>query len=89
MYGWKVEKFSKDQIELYQEVNQTRPQHFKLIDENGVIVIYQANEKGSYQLVDETEINTKYLSEEDQAKLKEGIQIVGEEKMNSILEDYE
>lgn len=89
MYGWKVEKFSKDQIELYQEVNQTCPQHFKLIDENGVIVIYQANEKGSYHLVDETEINTKYLSEEDQAKLKEGIQIVGEEKMNSILEDYE
>ena len=55
----------------------------------GVIVIDQANEKGVYKEIEQTEINTKYLSEEDQEKLAKGILIVGENKLNSTLEDYE
>lgn len=86
---WKLEKFTKDEISLYQEVDETCPQHFKLIDEDGVIHIYQANKNGKYEKVDETDISTMYLSEEDQAELKKGISIVGEDNLNSTLEDFE
>jgi len=86
---WELEEFSVDRIELYQERNETCPNHFEIKENDGVIVIYQANENGEYKIVDETEINTKYLSEEDQEKLKQGIEIIGEERLNSTLEDYE
>jgi len=86
---WEIEEFSVDRIELYQERNETCPNHFEIKENDGVIVIYQANENGEYEIVDETEINTKYLSEEDQEKLKQGIEIIGEERLNSTLEDYE
>jgi len=86
---WELEEFSVDRIELYQERNETCPNHFEIKENDGVIVIYQANENGEYEIVDETEINTKYLSEEDQEKLKQGIEIIGEERLNSTLEDYE
>lgn len=87
--GWKIEAFSPERVELYQEVAKTCPQHFRLREAEGVIVIDQANEKGVYKEIEQTEINTKYLSEEDQEKLAKGILIVGENKLNSTLEDYE
>lgn len=87
--GWKVENFSPERIEIYQEVSKNCPQHFRLREDSGVIVIDQADEKGKYHEVEQTEINTKYLSEEDQEKLSVGILIVGENKLNSTLEDYE
>lgn len=87
--NWKIEMFSPDRIEIYQEVSKTCPQHFRLRENEGVIVIDQADENGKYHEIEQTEINTKYLSEEDQAKLATGILIVGENKLNSTLEDYE
>lgn len=36
-----------------------------------------------------THIVTSYLPETDLAKLKEGIQVVGKEELNSTIEDYE
>jgi len=87
--GWKIESFSPERIEIYQEVSKTCPQHFRLREESGVIVIDQADEKGKYKEMEQTEINTKYLSEEDQEKLAAGILIIGENKLNSTLEDYE
>ena len=40
-------------------------------------------------MIRKTEILTKYLSEEDQIILKNGINVVGKKDLESLLEDFE
>ena len=56
---------------------------------NESIAIYVLDENGKEHLRETTQILTKYLPEIDKEKLKIGIRVVGKEKLNKALEDYE
>ena len=84
-----VETFSEEDAVLYKEYTQWCPKHYILKEDDGVIVIYRLNGQGKETVVEKTDILTEYLPEEDQNNLKEGIAIVGDELLNSTLEDLE
>lgn len=57
--------------------------------ENGYINIYYLNEKNEEVLYKVTDISTKFLEEEDILKLETGIEIIGIQNVNMLLEDFE
>lgn len=87
--GWKIEKFSKEEIELSKEIEAFCNQHYKLKLENKAIVIYHVDENGVETEYEQTGITTEYLTEEDILKLTTGIYIYGRETLTSTIEDYE
>ena len=64
-------------------------QHYKIIVENNVIVIYIVDENGIETEYEQTGITTEYLTREDILKLTSGIYIYGKENLTSTIEDYE
>lgn len=86
---WKIEKFSKEEIELSKEIEAFCNQHYKLKLENKAIVIYHVDENGIETEYEQTGITTEYLTEEDVLKLTTGIYIYGKETLTSTIEDYE
>ena len=86
---WDIEKFSAEEIELSKEVEGFCNQHYKLILENKVIVIYNVDENGVETEYEQTGITTEYLTQEDILKLTTGIYVYGKENLTSTIEDYE
>lgn len=86
---WEIEEFSAEKIILKQEYDEECGEHYVLRDNMGIIAIYKVNEKGEESLLDETEIATEYLTQEDLQKIQEGFYINGREELNKILEDFE
>ena len=65
------------------------PEHYKIGSAEGIINIYVKNENGEDELYEVTNIALEYLPEEEKEKLRNGIDVVGEEELNSILENLE
>lgn len=63
--------------------------HFILKSENGYINIYYADENNEEFLYKKTAISVEYLSPEDIDDLETGIEVVGIETLNKMLEDFE
>ena len=63
--------------------------HYLLKDVYGYIEIYYLDENNNEYLYKKTDISTDYLSEEDINDLKVGIEVVGTEALNKMLEDFE
>ena len=87
--GWKIEKFSKQEVELSKEEEKFCNQHYHLLLENNKIIIYHVDEMGRETEYERTEITTEYLTQEDILKLTSGIYIYGKETLTNTLEDYE
>lgn len=63
--------------------------HYLLKDIGGYIEVYYLDEKGEEYLYKKTAIATDYLSPEDIDDLQVGIEVVGTESLNKMLEDFE
>ena len=63
--------------------------HYLLKDVYGNIEVYYLDENGKEYLYKKTSISTDYLSDEDKYDLKKGIEVVGIEALNKMLEDFE
>lgn len=86
---WQLKGFSADEIVLLKEVAGICNEHFVLREKDGVIAIYREDENGKEVLNEVTEIATEYLTKQDKLNLEEGIKAIGEEELNSVLEDFE
>lgn len=90
---WKIQSFKKNEIIFYKEQEGICNEHYIIKDNEGyvcVYLIYSNQEKNKQEiLVEVTEIITDYLPETDKRALKEGIKVVGRDKLNATLEDYE
>lgn len=86
---WNIEKFSTDEIILSQKINEECGEHYVLKNHDGLIAIYQINENGEEEFLDETEISTEYLTQTDLIEIQNGLKVNGLEELNKILEDYE
>lgn len=58
-------------------------------DVNGYIYIYYLDDKNNETLYKKTEISTEYLSISDLDDLEIGIEVIGSEELNKLLEDFE
>ena len=63
--------------------------HYILREKDGFINVYYTNENEEEILYKVTDISTSYLGEEDIKELKEGIEVVGLQNLNQLLEDFE
>lgn len=86
---WKIEQFSSNEIIFYQEKDGMCKEHYVLRDKDGYLAIYTVDSYGNETLKEMTQIVTTYLPETDVMRLKNGIEVVGKEKLNATLEDYE
>lgn len=87
--NWEVKGFSSDEIVLYKELDGICDEHYVLKEKDGYIAIYTRDENDNDILKEMTSISTEYLTEQDLKSIKEGIIAIGEEKLNSLLEDFE
>ena len=63
--------------------------HYLLKDVYGYIEVYYLDENNDEFLYKKTDISTEYLSSEDIDDLQVGIEVVGIEALNKMLEDFE
>ena len=84
-----IEAFSRDEVILYKEVEGVCNEHYKIKEEDGVIVVYVTNENGQEILYDKTGVATEYLAEEDLNNIRNGLEIYGTENLNKFIEDFE
>lgn len=86
------EDYAKSREEEIKETSQNfndENKHYILRCEDNVIKVYYINEHAEEILYKTTELPIEYLSEEDQQRLKNGIDIYGIEELNKLIEDFE
>ena len=87
---WEIKEFEKDKVVLYKEEEDFCNEHFLIKDEDGYITIYTIdNDKNILELLDKTDIATKYLTNVDQDNLKNGMIIYTKQNLNKLIEDFE
>lgn len=86
---WKIKSFSSEKVELYREKNDMCDYHYIIKENDGVIAIYNVDSNGNMELKETTDIETKYLPEEDVELLKKGIKAHGDNELLEKLSDYE
>lgn len=88
--GWEIQKFTNSEVVVYKEVYDFCNEHYCLKEENGNINVYKLDKYGkAKELVEETDIQTKYLAEADLNDLKKGITVYSKTEVNKKLEDFE
>lgn len=86
---WKLKGFSNSEIVLYKEIEGFCDEHYKLKSKDGNVSIYKLNENGQEVWEADTDINVEFLPEEDRLKIENGLEIIGKENLNKIIEDFE
>lgn len=87
--GWTIEEFTNEQITIYRENVGYCDQHYVIRENNGVLAIYTLDVAGNEIWKEDTDIQTMYLTPTDLEKVREGIKAIGDEQLNSVLEDFE
>lgn len=86
---WKLEEFSQEEIVLSREYSGICNEHYIVRIVGDVLGIYTLDGEGKEILKEKTEIYVDYLPQNDISRLKEGIEVIGRQNLNSLLEDYE
>ena len=87
--NWNIESFSHNQVIVSQENEGFCNEHYVIKENGDVIAIYTINEAGEENWKEDTEISTIYLPDEDLAKIQEGIKVIGDDQLHSVLGDFE
>lgn len=86
---WNLDEFSANEIKLSRNNKGICDEHYVIRESNGYISISVKNDIGEYIFKGLTDIPVQYLTEDDIAKLEQGIEVVGRENLNKFLEDFE
>ncbi|MCI9039008.1 MAG: hypothetical protein HFJ29_03945 [Clostridia bacterium] len=87
--AWKLESFTSNQIIVSQEKEGYCGMHYVVREHGEVLGIYTTDETGQETWKEDTDIATRYLTEEDLIKVQEGIKAIGDDQLHSVLEDFE
>jgi len=86
---WKLEEFSSEEIIFSREYTGICNEHYLVKITGDVLGIYTIDKDGKETLKEKTEIYADYLPLNDVSRLKDGIEVIGRDNLNSLLEDYE
>ena len=86
---WKIESLTNNEIIVSQEKEGYCGMHYIVKEHGEVLGIYTIDETGEETWKEDTDIATRYLTEEDLIKVKEGIKAIGDDQLHSVLEDFE
>lgn len=88
--SWEIKEFSTERVVLYKEEAGFCEEHYLVKDEEGMVTIYYLDSKDEIiGLAKVTEIETKYLTENDQENLRIGIKVYSQQSLNKLIEDFE
>lgn len=88
--GWEIQKFTSSEVVVYKEIYDFCNEHYILKDVEGEIIVYALDKyNNEREIIKETGIQTKYLSEVDIENLNKGIKVYSNKELNQILEDFE
>ena len=88
--GWEIQKFTSNEVVIYKEVYDYCGEHYLIKEENGRVVVYKIDKKDKeIEKIEETEIETSYLTEADFEKIKNGIKVYSRKEISKVLEDFE
>lgn len=88
--GWEIQKFTPTEVVVYKEINDFCNEHYLVKEENGTVAVYALDKFGNEKdIICNTEIQTKYLTENDVENLRTGITVYGKKELNKLLQDYE
>lgn len=68
--GWAIDEFNKNEVILSKEVASFCGEHFLVIEEQGIVSIYNLDENGNRSLREVCDIAIEYLPETDKVILK-------------------
>ena len=83
------EQYLGEKIEEASSNLSSNDTHYILKDVDGYIQVFYLDQDGQEVLYKKTSIATDYLSQEDIDDLEIGIEVVGSEALNKMLEDFE
>lgn len=86
---WKIESLTNNEIIVSQEKEGYCGMHYIVKEHGEVLGIYTTDETGEETWKEDTDIATRYLTEEDLIKVQEGIKAIGDDQLHSVLEDFE
>lgn len=88
--GWEIQKFTPNEIIVYKEINDFCNEHFLVKEVEEEIIVYGLDKYNKErEVIRETGIQTKYLSEVDIENLKKGIKVYSITELNKLMEDFE
>lgn len=86
--GWTITRFTVPLIEMERNIATHCPKHYILGISNGNIAVYQYDEDGKKNMIEETDISIETLTPEDQKSLESGIIADTEDDLNLKLEGF-
>lgn len=88
--GWEIQKFTNTEVVVYKEIYDFCNEHYLIKDKDGYIYVYKLDKQGKEkELIEKTDIQTKYLEETDLKELKKGITVYSKKDVNKKIEDFE
>ena len=88
-YDWNIIYFSNNKIEMEKRLPGQCGEHYVVREEKGHIGVYKLDFQGKEILMKDTQIETQYLPTIDKEEIKKGVKIIGKEKLNAYLENFE
>lgn len=86
---YRIEKFSSNELILYQEKEGECGEHYVLKDKEGMLTVYQILENGEEVEVETTSVSIEYLPDTDRINIINGIEVNGKQALNQLIEDFE
>ena len=79
----------QEDLKVVNESLNDENRHYIIKEKDNFINVYYINENKEEVLYRVTEIGTEYLPKEDIQKLQDGIEVIGLQNLNLLLEDFE
>lgn len=87
--NWEIEKFSTNEIILYRQFDSECGEHYIVKDKDGKVTIFNVLDDGIEEEIEQTDISTEYLPEEDKNNIINGIRVNTKQELNQLIENFE
>lgn len=85
---WQIQSFSSKEVVMRKNIKGQSNQHYILGEYEGYVAVFYQKEINGVNLKEITDTPVSSLSEDEQARLREGISIDGNDELMKVLEDY-
>ena len=87
---WEIKEFTSEKLVLLKQESDFCNEHFLVKDVDGYVTIYTLNSMDNVlEILETTEIETRYLTDTDRNNLKNGIKVYTKQNLNKVIEDFE
>ncbi|HIW48104.1 MAG TPA: BofC C-terminal domain-containing protein [Firmicutes bacterium] len=85
---WELSTFSANEVVLRRTVAGPSHERYIVGIKDGYVAVFYADEQNGVSLKEQTRVPVSSLDPAEQQRLREGIEVVGQEALHEILQDY-